>query len=214
MIGRKIMFGAAVVLASIFAVGTGNKAETGMSQADNNGGLQIGVSTREAPQEALHYLESVAGEIVAREFHDPSAFDLTDFSYDDVKVMEPYSSRRPGGAGGKGEYEYEEAYLFPVVSNNAVQFTIGVFSYDGEWTYSVDNDLRDELTALIGADSCYQIYRDYGENFNKCEEIFVESAEEMSSIEGRSVTIENNEPMGVLLDLSGEPELYVDTVGA
>lgn len=182
-------------------------AETGEPSGENES-IHIGVNSVNAPENVLNYLREVASDIVLEELQDPEAFGIQDVSRSDIQVMEPYMLHVEGD---DGQYESSGIYAFPVVSSGKVMFTIDVFEWEGELLYSLSNELTEELTELVNVETSCEIYTDHGENFEKCDFLFVSDQTEMQELEGRAVEM-GEDHLNVLLDLSDASEFEEITV--
>ena len=149
----------------------------------------VGVEACEVSADILNFLQSIAKEVIIDILRDPSSMSITSFSYDNIKIMEPYTVY----CIKNGEFIKSEVYLFPVISNGNVLFNIAIYYFEGQLHYSVNNELHSELTALINNGNVGRVYYDYS---NDCEQV---STSIITQVDGVDL-----QPIKVLIDYSDE----------
>ncbi len=149
----------------------------------------VGVEACEVSADILNFLQSIAKEVIIDILRDPSSMSITRFSYDNIKIMEPYTVY----CIKNGEFIKSEVYLFPVISNGNVLFNIAIYYFEGQLHYSVNNELHSELTALINNGNVGRVYYDYS---NDCEQV---STSIITQVDGVDL-----QPIKVLIDYSDE----------
>ena len=165
----------------------------------------IGVERVEAPNEVIEFIMDKAVEIVADVLDDPTYLGITDFSTNDIQVMDPYILYLKQN---DGSFKENDIYYFPVLSNQKVLFTIDVFMTPEGYNYSVANELGEVLTTFIDTDDCMRLYVDHGVRFNKCEYQYYSIESDVNHIQNeenlRSHGIITEEKLNVLLDINLE----------
>ncbi|MCI6676808.1 MAG: hypothetical protein MSG78_07930 [Clostridiales bacterium] len=118
------------------------------------------------PEEAIECLNNEGAMTIAHNLRDPEFFHISDFSFDDIQIMEPFVVYM---LQQDGMFNHNDIYYFPVVSNQKVLFTLDIFLNDvGE--YQCGSTVNGErLTELMGNGGCNRIYVDYGANFKSAE---------------------------------------------
>lgn len=176
-----------------------------ISNAKSEVDTTIGIERVEAPNEVIEFIVDKAVEIVGDVLDDPTYLGITDFSTNDIQVMDPYILYIKQN---DGSFKENDIYYFPVISNQKVLFTIDVFMTPEGYNYSVANELGEVLTTLINTDDCMRLYVDNGENFNKCEYQYHSIESNVNRIQNeenlRSRGIITEDKLNVLLDIDLE----------
>lgn len=168
---------------------------------------QLQIEKVVAPEEAIECLNNEGGMTIAHNLRDPEFFHISDFSFDDIQIMEPfvvYTLQQDG------MFNHNDIYYFPVVSKQKVLFTLDVFLNDvGE--YQCGSTVNGErLTELMGNGGCNRIYVDYGVDLKSAEYkvIPVDSDTRMMQV-GVNPTKEN---ITVLRDISNAVSLEYNKI--
>lgn len=138
------------------------------SYAENNlpSNQELQIEKVTAPEEAIKCLNKVGVMTIAYNLRHPDFFKISEFSLDDIQIMEPFViyTLQPDGT-----FNHNNIYYFPVISKQKVLFTLDIFLTDtGE--YQCGSSVNGErLTQLIGTDTCNRIYVDYGADFKSAE---------------------------------------------
>lgn len=176
-----------------------------ISSAKSEVDTTIGVERVEAPNEVIEFIVDKAVEIVSDVLDDPTYLGISDFSTNDIQVMDPYILFLKQN---DGSFKENDIYYFPVISNQKVLFTIDVFMTPEGYNYSVANELGEILTKFIDNDDCMRLYVDNGERFNKCEYQYYSIESDVNHIQNeenlRSRGIITEEKLNVLLDIDLE----------
>ena len=100
-----------MVLCIVFLLGVGGNNSYASEEQEI-----LGIEACEVPTDVYYFLQSIGKDIIIDVLRDPSCMSITGFSYDNIKIMEPYKVYCVKGE----EFSKSEAYLFPVISNGNV----------------------------------------------------------------------------------------------
>ncbi len=146
-----------------------------------------------ASQGAIDCLEHDGIMTIAHNLKDPEFFHISDFSLDNVQVMEPFVVY----------FGSQDSYYFPVVSNGKVLFTLDVFLSDtGE--YQCGSGVNGEwLTGFMGDGECNRVYVDLASDHTSAEFKTVPvNSDEITTSEVTNPQNRTKENIRVLKDVS------------
>ena len=179
-----------MVLCIVFLLGVGGNNSYASEEQEI-----LGIEACEVPTDVYYFLQSIGKDIIIDVLRDPSCMSITGFSYDNIKIMEPYKVYCVKGK----EFSKSEAYLFPVISNGNVLFNIAIYYFEGQLHYSINNELHQELTAMVNSNNVGRVYYNYSED---CEQV---NAALIMETDGEGL-----QPIKVLMDYSDE--IYTEIV--